>query len=101
MTESRSISVVVSAMSSSAACQRLGDRERCVVRSDGGVVRVGRASGREQGRLDAFGQSFLGGKGLPVGGQTVGDAGGGVGDALCVVGQLERGKLVMDGRGGR
>ncbi len=31
MTESRSISVVVSAMSS-ATCQRLGGREECVVR---------------------------------------------------------------------
>ena len=65
------------------------------------VVRVGRASGREQGRLDAFGQSFLGGKSEPVYGQSVGDAGGDVGDAVCVVSRLERGKLAMDGRGGR
>lgn len=36
MTESRSISVVVSAMSKSGACQMPGGRKGCVVRSDGG-----------------------------------------------------------------
>ena len=43
----------------------------------------------------------VGGKSEPVYGQSVGDAGGDVGDAVCVVSRLERGKLAMDGRGGR
>ncbi len=96
MTESRSISVVVSAMSR-AACQRPGGREERVVRSDREV----RASGREQGRLDAFDQGFLGGKTTSAQGRMV-DVGGDVGGDESGASRLrEERKLATDGRGGR